>query len=103
MAAKGYWIARISVHDPDTYAKYAAGNGAAYAKFGGRLLVRGGQFDVSEGQARDRNVVIEFPSYQAALDCYHSPEYQSVIGFRHDASEGELLVVEGYEGAQPGE
>lgn len=61
MAAKGYWIGRISTHDPDTYAKYVAGNGAAYAKFGGRMLVRGGKFDVSEGEARDRNVVIEFP------------------------------------------
>lgn len=103
MAAKGYWIGRISTHDPDTYAKYVAGNGAAYAKFGGRMLVRGGKFDVSEGEARDRNVVIEFPSYQAALDCYHSTEYQSVIGFRQAASEGELIVVEGYDGPQPGE
>lgn len=103
MPAKGYWIGRISTHDPDTYAKYVAGNCAAYAKFGGRMLVRGGKFDVSEGEARDRNVVIEFPSYQAALDCYHSPEYQSVIGFRQAASEGELIVVEGYDGPQPGE
>ena len=103
MAAKGYWIGRISTHDPDPYAKYVAGNGAAYAKFGGRMLVRGGKFDVSEGEARDRNVVIEFPSYQAALDCYHSPEYKSVIGFRQAASEGELIVVEGYDGPQPGE
>lgn len=97
---KGYWIARISVHDDDTYAKYVAENGPAYAAFGGRFLVRGGRFDAVEGEARDRNVVIEFPSYQAAVDCYNSDEYQRVRAFREAASEGELVIVEGFDAPQ---
>jgi hypothetical protein len=49
-----------------------------------------------------RNAVIEFPSYQAALDCWKSPEYQQAIKLRRDVSAIDLIVVEGYEGPQPG-
>ncbi|MGI8882121.1 MAG: DUF1330 domain-containing protein [Jatrophihabitans sp.] len=101
--AKGYWIGRVSVSDAEQYAKYVAANGPVFAAHGGRFLVRGGQYESVEGRARDRNVVLEFPSYQAALDCYHSPEYQQVLAMRASASEAEMLVIEGYEGAQPGD
>ncbi|MBB2894764.1 DUF1330 domain-containing protein [Flexivirga oryzae] len=95
MAAKGYWIARVTVHDPDGYAKYAAAANPAYAAFGGVPLVRGGRFEVSEGESRPRNVVIEFPTYQAAVDCYNSDAYQAARAIRVQAAESELVVVEG--------
>ncbi|WP_029137948.1 DUF1330 domain-containing protein [Nakamurella lactea] len=98
---KGYWIGRVSVSDPQEYRKYLAANGPVFAAYGGRFLVRGGQFESVEGEARDRNVVLEFPSYQAALDCYHSAEYQAVLPFRTRASVAEMLVIEGYDGPQP--
>jgi uncharacterized protein (DUF1330 family) len=98
--AKGYWIGRVSVSDPQEYQKYLDANGPVFAAHGGRFLVRGGQFEAVEGQARDRNVVLEFPSYAAALACYHSPEYQQVLPFRTRASEAEMLVIEGYD--EPG-
>ena len=71
---KGYWIGRVDVHDLETYKNYIAANAAPLAEFGGRFLIRGGPFEAVEGQARSRNIVIEFPSYQAAKDCYNSPE-----------------------------
>jgi uncharacterized protein (DUF1330 family) len=46
-------------------------------------------------------VVIEFPSFEAALACWHSPEYQEVLKLRSDASTADLLVIEGYDGPQP--
>ncbi|MCG8654335.1 MULTISPECIES: DUF1330 domain-containing protein [unclassified Yimella] len=101
--SKGYWIAHISVHDPDGYTQYTDRNGAVYAKYGGRLLVRGGTFEAVEGKARDRNVVVEYPSYEAALAAYHSPEYAEAKKYRQASSDGELLVIEGYDGPQPGE
>ncbi|MBC9955748.1 DUF1330 domain-containing protein [Yimella sp. cx-51] len=101
--AKGYWIGRIEVHDPQAYAQYVAANGPVYAKFGGRFLVRGGAFECVEGNSRDRNVVLEFPSYQAALACYHSPDYASVRELRQAGAMADLIVIEGFEGAQPGE
>lgn len=92
---KGYWIGRITVHDNEAYAAYVAANGPIYAKFGGRPLVRGGTFEGVEGEARDRNVVLEFPSYQAALDCYHSPDYTEVKKLRQRGAISDLIVVEG--------
>jgi uncharacterized protein (DUF1330 family) len=63
--------------------------------------VRGGKHTGVEGQARSRNVLIEFPDYDTALACYHSPEYQENIKRRTPHSIAELVVVEGYDGPQP--
>ncbi|PLX38160.1 MAG: DUF1330 domain-containing protein [Hyphomicrobiales bacterium] len=99
--AKGYWIGRVTVTDPDGYKKYIEANGAAFAKYGARFLVRGGQFESFEGEARDRNVVIEFPDYETALACYRSPEYARALAFRVDAGIADIIVIEGYDGPQP--
>ena len=94
---KGYWIARVDVSDPEAYKKYVAANAEAFEKYGGRFLVRGGPFEAMEGSSRQRNVVLEFASYEAALACYNSPEYAKAKAFRTAASEGELVVIEGYD------
>jgi uncharacterized protein (DUF1330 family) len=57
--------------------------------------VRSGKYETVEGMSRGRNVVIEFESFDIALSCYHSPEYQAAADFRRKASLGEILVVEG--------
>lgn len=101
MAAKGYWIARVQVNDEDAYAQYAAAAGPAYAAYGGVLLVRGGPYEKLEGDARSRNVVIEFPTYGEALDCYNSDAYQAARAYREDAADIDLIVIEGYAGPQP--
>ncbi len=62
--AKGYWIARVDVHNDEGYKGYAAANPAIFKKFGGRYVVRGGKFNAVEGTSRSRNVVIEFPDYE---------------------------------------
>ena len=74
----------------------------AFAKFGGRFLVRGGQHETVEGKTRSRNVVIEFPSYEAALACWNSPEYKSAKAKRQGGAVADIIVIEGYDGAQPG-
>ncbi len=99
--AKGYWIGRVDVNNDEGYKPYAAANPAIFKKFGGRFVVRGGKFEAPEGIARKRNVVIEFPSYQAALDCYNSPEYQANIKVRLPHSSIEIIIIEGYDGPQP--
>jgi uncharacterized protein (DUF1330 family) len=98
---KGYWIARVDVSDPEAYKEYVAANAIAFAKFGGRFVVRGGRFEAVDGEHRQRNVVIEFPTYEAALACWNSPEYQHAYKLRAKASVGDTVVVEGYEGPQP--
>ena len=93
--AKGYWIARIDVNDPEIYKSYIAAAAPAYQKYGAQIIVRGGKCEAVEGPGRGRNVVIEFPSYDIAMACYRSPEYQAAAEFRRKASLGEILVVEG--------
>jgi uncharacterized protein (DUF1330 family) len=98
---KGYWIARIDVHNMDGYKDYVAQNGEVFAKYGARFLVRGGKHEATEGSARSRNVVLEFKDYETALACYNSPEYQRLVAMRAPHSEGEMMIIEGYDGAQP--
>lgn len=99
--AKGYWISRLDVNDADGYKPYLQGAEPAIASFGGRFLVRGGDYAAPEGVARTRNVVVEFKDYETALACFHSPEYQAAYTHRVASSEGEHLIIEGYEGDQP--
>lgn len=99
--AKGYWIAHVDVNDPEGYKEYVAANKEPLRKFGAKLIVRGGDYVAKEGRHRRRTVVAEFPSYQAALDCYESPEYQRATAIRKRYSEADLIIIEGYEGEQP--
>jgi uncharacterized protein (DUF1330 family) len=100
--AKGYWIGRVDVQDAEAYKAYVEANAAAFSKFGARFVVRGGPFEAVEGGSRSRNVVIEFPSYQAALDCWHSPEYKAAKAKRDGHAVADIIVIEGYDGPQPG-
>jgi uncharacterized protein (DUF1330 family) len=100
--SKGYWMAHLDVRDREAYERYRSVNGVAFAKFGGRFLVRGGQSVKGKGDLKARHVVIEFPTYQAALDCLESPEYAEAAKFRDLGSDVDLVVVEGYDGPQPG-
>jgi uncharacterized protein (DUF1330 family) len=93
--AKGYWIARVDVNDQEGYKPYITGAAPAFAEYGAKFLVRGGQTFAAEGQARSRNVVIEFPSYQVALDCYNSAVYQAARAHRLAVSTAEIVIVEG--------
>ena len=99
-ARKGYWIAHVDVTEPEGYKAYMAADMAPIGKFGGRFLVRGGRREVVEGQVRGRSVVLEFPSYQAALACYRSPDYQAAAALRQGKAEFDLIIIEGYDGPQ---
>jgi uncharacterized protein (DUF1330 family) len=99
--AKGYWIASVDVSDADAYKGYVAANAVPFRKYGAKFLTRGGQSEAVEGKLRARVVVIEFPSYQAALDCYRSPEYAASKELRAGAAVADILVSEGYDGPQP--
>jgi uncharacterized protein (DUF1330 family) len=100
--AKGYWIAHVEVTDPEAYKAYIAANAVAFAKYGARFLVRAGRGEIKAGALRARHVVIEFKDYETALACYASQEYQRAAVLRDAASLVDIVVVEGYDGPQPG-
>jgi uncharacterized protein (DUF1330 family) len=92
---KAYWIAHVTVTNPDQYKHYADDAPVAFKKYGASFLARGGASEQMEGQGRARNVVIEFPSLQAAVDCYKSVEYQAARAKRIGAGEADIVIVEG--------
>lgn len=88
------WIAHVTVTDAEAYGKYAELAGPAIAKHGGTFIARGTRYVQLEGRDRPRNVVARFPSVEAAVDCYNSPEYQAALDHARGASERDLVVVE---------
>lgn len=95
---KGYIIARVKVTDPEQYAKYRAVSPDAVGAFGGKFVVRGGRSETVEGEAEDRRiVVVEFPSFDAARECYFSDVYQAAKTLRDGAGEAQFVLVEGAE------
>jgi uncharacterized protein (DUF1330 family) len=92
---KGYWMGMVEITDPEGYQRYIAANKAAFDKYGARFLARGGQGQVVDGSAASRLVIIEFDSYQTAVDCFHSPEYQAALAIRREGATAHLAIVEG--------
>jgi uncharacterized protein (DUF1330 family) len=92
-----YWVARSKINDPAAYKKYTDRVPAIIARYGGKVLARGGRYQILEGpQKFQRFVVIEFPSLEQAVACHASPEYQEAAAFRKGgAGEVELVIVEG--------
>jgi len=94
---KAYWVAHVDVRDANAYEKYRVANAAAFEKYGAKFVVRGGAQTVMEGAAKPRCVVLEFADLDTAQACYNSPEYQAAKALRDPVSDGDLVIVEGYE------
>ena len=92
-----YWVARSKINDPAAYKKYTDRVPSIIARYGGKVLARGGRYQILEGPEKfQRFVVIEFPSLEQAVACHRSPEYQEAAQFRRGgAGEVELVIVEG--------
>lgn len=92
-----YWVARSKVNDPVEYKKYTDRVPGILAKFGAKVLARGGRYKILEGPEKfNRFVVIEFPSLEQGVACFNSPEYKEAAAFRrkNGAGEVELIMVE---------
>jgi uncharacterized protein (DUF1330 family) len=92
---KGYWMVRVTVTDPERYKDYIAANKAPLEKYGAKFIVRGGNYEVVKGTSRERHVILEFPSFAAAKDCFYSPEYQAALAIFKTCAESDVVIVEG--------
>lgn len=93
--AKGYLIAHATVTNPEKWAEYIAKSKIALDKFGGTPIVRGGRYEIFEGNGAARNVIIEFPSYENAINYLKSAEYAEAKAARNGAGTADVTVVEG--------
>jgi len=97
----GYVIAQLKVTNPENYKEYVAKVSEVVKKFGGEYLVRNGEYQVVEGEDNFprlviiRLVIIKFPTYEKALEWYHSDEYKPVKDIRLQNSEGSNIIVKG--------
>ena len=93
---KAYWVARSKIIDPINYKKYTDQVPGIIAKFGGKVLARGGNFKILEGTDKfHRFVVIEFSSLKHGEDCWSSEDYKNVSFHRkNSAGEVDLILVE---------
>ncbi|WP_119273079.1 DUF1330 domain-containing protein [Taklimakanibacter deserti] len=92
---KGYWMVHVTVKDPERYKDYVAANKAPLEKYGAKFIVRGGNYEVVKGASRERHVVLEFPSFAAAKECFFSPEYQAALAIFKTCAESDVVIVEG--------
>jgi uncharacterized protein (DUF1330 family) len=92
---KGYWMVRVTVKDPERYKDYVAANKVPLEKYGAKFIVRGGSYEVVKGASRERHVILEFPSFDAARECFFSSEYQAALGIFKTCAESDVVIVEG--------
>ena len=94
--AKGYWLAQyLSIRDLEKLKKYAETVTPIIKSFGGQALVRGGKFQILEGESFIRTVIWAFPSYQKAMECHESKKYQEGWSLASEITSRNLLIIEG--------
>lgn len=89
-----YWVARAKINEPVEYKKYTDLVPAIISKFGGKVLARGGKYQIMEGPEKfHRFVVIEFPDFETGVACFQSEEYQKAAAFRRANGAGEVETI----------
>lgn len=88
------WIAHVRVTDAEAYGRYAKLATDIIPAHGGVWLARASRYETLEGTDSPRHVVARFPSVEAAVGCYRSPEYQAALALAKGAAERELVIVE---------
>ena len=92
----GYAIFNINITNPESYNEYIEKVVKVTEKFGGKYIVRGGATTKIEGTfPHPRTVVIQFPSYQKALDWYNSEEYKPIREIRFKNAKSIAIIIEG--------
>jgi len=97
MEQEYYLLVDVDIHNIDEYKKYLDKVKPMVEKFGGKYLARGGKFITKEGQEYQRNVIIEFPSFEKAKAAYESEEYKKALKVLGNGMDRTLVIVEGAE------
>jgi len=91
-----YLVVDLEIKDGPALEKYVAEVPAMIARYGGRYLVRGGKFELLEGDRKPKRlVVLEFPTMAALKRWYESEEYRPYLEVRRKAADSNAFAVEG--------
>ena len=93
--SKAYWVVRANINNPEEYSKYVQLVTDIIDKHNGHFLIRGGNQVEFEESGYERTVVVEFNSFEDALNCYKSSEYQSALKFAKNSSKRYVSIVKG--------
>jgi len=94
---KGYWIALYKkIGDTKNLKDYSAKVTPIIRSFGGEPLVRGGEYQCLEGENFSRTVIWEFPSYEDAIKCHESKEYQEGWELAKNTTDRNLQIIQGF-------
>ena len=94
---RGYWVALYKkIDNAENLKKYSSIVTPIIKKFGGKPLVRGGEHKCLEGENFLRTVIWEFPSYDVAIECHESKEYQEGWSLAKDTTERNLQIIQGF-------
>ena len=94
---KGYWVVLATITNATQFVNYTSVAGPLIASHGGRVLARGDVAEVVEGSVPGRPYLIEFPSYAAAQECFHSAGYQAAIALRNGLAQFNIVIVQGFQ------
>lgn len=90
----GMWVVHVNVKDDDRYAEYIKRSSRVVAANDGEFVARGGRYEQMEGQEYSRNVLVRFPTYEAAIAAYESDEYQAIVAIAKESSERSFTILE---------
>lgn len=94
--AHGYMIANYDIKDQATFQAYMQAAGPLAPKYGGKVIVFNLKAPEVEGKPRSVMAIAEFPSLADAQRFYNSPEYTAAKKLRMAATEGTVVITEGY-------
>ena len=93
---KGYWVCIYEkIHNEEKLKEYAVKAKSVVKKFSGKFLIRGGKNRTNDGIDSPRTVVVEFPDYNTAIECYDSKDYQEAHNVLTGHAERHHQIVEG--------
>ena len=93
---KAYWVCIYEkINNREKLKDYAVKAKLAIEKFSGKFLVRGGINRTNDGINSPRIIVVEFPDYKTAIECYDSEDYQEAHDILKDQVKRHHQIVEG--------
>ena len=91
----GYWMVRTTeIRDQDAIEQYRKLWPDIGSRYNAKILASRGEHKTVEGEDKPRNLLVEFPTYQDALDCYNDPDYAVAIEYMKKACDRELVIIE---------